>query len=178
MGADALAAGAEYVWGVDPAVSRLAFAFAPTADGPIEVESLRTDTELRDGARLGLLDRQLRIRARQLAGDFPPAVVWVEQPSARFTNLALTYATGVVQAALYESLAVPVWTIASSAWKLRTVGAGNASKAQVAAWVAAQGADFSGQDEADAYAIAAAGRAMLLAGSWSASAAGGTAMLA
>lgn len=160
----------EYVWAVDPAVSHLAFAFAPTDGGPIIVESLRTDSEARDGQRLGWLDRQTRIYARQAAGRYPPACVWVEQPSGKHRNLPLTYATGVVQAALFEALAVPVWTIPSSTWKQRTVGVGNASKAQVAAWVVAQGADVNGQDEADAYAIAAAGRAMLLARSWEAAA--------
>jgi Holliday junction resolvasome RuvABC endonuclease subunit len=159
-----------FVWGVDPAISRLAFAFAPTPDGPIEVESLITANDATEGERLGLLDRQTRIFARQLAADYPPACCWVEQPSGHFRNLQLSYAVGVVQAALFETLSCPVWTIPSSAWKGRTVGSGNATKQEVAAWVEAQGADFSGQDEADAYCIAAAGRAMLLAGEWSAAA--------
>lgn len=160
----------EYVWGIDPAVVRLAFAFAPVDGGSLTVETLNTASDTTEGERLGLLDRQTRIYARQLAGDFPPAACWVEQPSGRYRNLPLTYACGVVQAALFETLGVPVWTIPSSAWKARTIGVGNATKAQVAAWVVAQGADFNGQDEADAFAIAVAGRAMLLAGEWSASA--------
>jgi Holliday junction resolvasome RuvABC endonuclease subunit len=162
--------GGEYVWAVDPAVSRQAFAFAPVDGAEIEVETCHTDSEAREGQRLGWLDRQIRIYARQRAAEFPPAVVWVEQPSGRFRNLSLVYATGVLQAALFETLGVPVWTIPSSTWKQRTVGAGNASKAHVAAWVLAQGANVGGQDEADAYAIAAAGRAMLNAGAWSAAA--------
>jgi Holliday junction resolvasome RuvABC endonuclease subunit len=159
-----------YVWGIDPAVSRLAFAFAPVDGGAIEVETLHAGSDAREGQRLGWLDRQVRIWARLRASEFPPAVCWVEQPSGRHRNLPLTYAVGVIQAALFEALAVPVWTIPSSTWKQRTVGAGNATKQQVAAWVLAQGADFNGQDEADAYAIAAAGRAMLQAGDWSAAA--------
>lgn len=165
MGADA------YVWAIDPALSRVAFAFAPLDGGPIVVETLTTATDAREGERLGLLDRQVRIYARQRAAEFAPAVVWVEQPSGRFRNLGLTYAVGVIQAALFEALACPVWTIPSSTWKRSTVGAGNATKEQVAAWVIAQGADFNGQDEADAYCIAAAGRAMLLAEAWDACAA-------
>jgi Holliday junction resolvasome RuvABC endonuclease subunit len=162
----------EYVWGVDPALSRLAFACAPLDGGPISIETLHTGgNDIREGQRLGLLDRQVRIYARQLAGSYTPACVWVEQPSGRFRNLPLTYAVGVVQAALYETLAVPVWTLSSSAWKRRTVGVGNASKPQVAAWVTAQGADFNGLDESDAYAIAAAGRAMFTSGQWEAAAA-------
>lgn len=158
----------QYVWGIDPAVSRLAFAFAEVGSETIEVETLTTAGDATEGERLGLLDRQTRIFARQRAADFPPAVCWVEQPSGRWRNLTLVYAVGVVQAAIFETLGVPVWTIPSSTWKARTVGVGNASKEQVAAWVLAQGADFNGQDEADAFAIAHAGRAMVESGRWAA----------
>lgn len=157
-----------FVWAVDPALSRLAFAFAELDTGTVAVETLITRTDAREGERLGLLDRQVRIRARQLAGTYPPAVVWVEQPSGKFRNLQLCYAVGVVQAALFEALEVPVWSIASSAWKLRTVGVGNATKPQVRAWVDRQGVDVASQDEADAVALACAGRAMLLSRSWTA----------
>lgn len=160
----------EFVWGVDPAVSRLAFAFAPVDGGAVVVETLEAGTDARDGARLGWLDRQVRLYARRVAVEFPPAVVWVEQPSGRHRNLPLTYAAGVVQAALFEALAVPVWTIPSSTWKQRTVGVGNASKAQVAAWAVREGANASSQDECDAFAIAVAGRGMLLSGEWGAAA--------
>lgn len=160
----------EYVWAVDPAVSRLGVAFAPVDGGPVRARTLRTDSEAREGQRLGWLDRQLRIAARQWAGEFLPACVWVEQPSGRFRSLALVYATGVVQAALFETWGVPVWTMPSSTWKQRTVGAGNATKPQVLAWVTKLGVDVSNQDEADAVAIAVAGRAMLAARSWDAAA--------
>jgi Holliday junction resolvasome RuvABC endonuclease subunit len=158
----------EHVWGIDPAISRQAVAFAPVDGGPVEVRTLLTDSEAREGQRLGWLDRQLRIAARQWAAEYPPACVWVEQPSGRFRNLGLVYATGVVQAALFETLACPVWTMPSSTWKRRTVGAGNATKPQVLAWVTRLGVDVASQDEADAVAIAGAGRAMLLARSWEA----------
>jgi Holliday junction resolvasome RuvABC endonuclease subunit len=159
----------QWVWAVDPAVSRLAFAFADLESEAIEVETLLVDSEAREGQRLGWLDRQVRIYARQVAARRPPACVWVEQPSGRYRNLPLTYAVGVVQAALFEALACPVWTLPSSTWRHRTVGVGNATKPQVAAWVAER-ADVDGQDEADAYCIAAAGRAMVAAGSWEAAA--------
>jgi Holliday junction resolvasome RuvABC endonuclease subunit len=161
----------EHVWGVDPALSRLAFAFAAVESGDVQVETLITRTEERDGARPGLLDRQVRIYARQAAGRYPPACVWVEQPSGRFRNLPLAYCVGTLCAALYEALAVPVWTIPSGAWKRRTVGVGNASKLQIRAWVdALPGVSVDGQNEADAVAIAVAGRAMFRAGSWEAAA--------
>lgn len=165
-----MSTGTAFVWGVDVAVSRLAFAFAPDDGGAIEVETLVTKCKATEGERLGLLDRQVRIYARQAAGAYPPAVVWVEQPSGRFRAPQLVYATGVVQAALFEALSCPVWTVPSATWKQRTVGRGNATKEQVAAWVSARSSTPASQDEADAYAIAAAGRAMVQARSWEATA--------
>ena len=155
-----------FIWGVDVALSRLAIACASLASERVDVERLVTRTDATEGERRGLLDRRIRFHVRALACRFPPAVVWVEQPSGRFRALQLTYATGVVQAAMFEALEVPVFTVPSSAWKRRTVGVGNATKPQVAAWVDRLGVDVASQDEADAVAIAVAGRAMVRAGSW------------
>lgn len=161
----------EHVWGVDVAMANLAFAFADTNSDHVDVETLITRTTEREGARLGLLDRQVRIYARQAAGRYPPACAWVEQPSGRFPNPQLMYAAGVIQAALFETLACPVWSIPSGRWKRATVGVGNATKAQVRAWADARRFCVNDQDEADAICIAVAGRAMLLARSWEAAAA-------
>jgi Holliday junction resolvasome RuvABC endonuclease subunit len=155
-----------WVWGVDVAVSRLAIACASLASDAVDVETLATRTDTTEGERLGLLDRRIRFHARALGCRFPPAVVWVEQPSGRFRALQLTYATGVVQAAMFEALGVPVFTVPSSAWKRRTVGVGNATKSQVRAWVDRLGVEVGDQDQADAVAIAVAGRAMVRAGLW------------
>ena len=149
----------EQVWAVDSSLSQLAVAFADVDSPAVVVKTLITRTTEREGARLGLLDRQLRIAARQWADEFPPACCWVEMPAGRFPNPQLAYAVGVVQAALFETLAVPVWTLGPSVWKRRTVGAGNATKPQVRAWVDRLGVDVRNQDEADAVAIASpAGR--------------------
>jgi Holliday junction resolvasome RuvABC endonuclease subunit len=160
----------EYVWGVDVAVQHLAFAFAPVDNGPIVTETLTAGTDAREGQRLGLLDRQVRIYAQQVAVSFPPQCVWVEQPTGRFPKPQLMYAAGVVQAALFEALACPVWTIPVATWKQRTVGKGNATKSDVFAWATGRLPAIESQDEADAYCIAAAGRAMLNARSWEAAA--------
>lgn len=156
----------EYVWGCDPAVSRLAFAFAPLPDGPLTVESFATDVDASEGERLALLAKRVRTYAYEREREFLPAAAWVEQPSGQFRNPALSYATGVVQAALFEQLGCPVWTIPPTAWKKRAIGHGNASKAQVAAWVEDRSPDLASQDEKDAYAIACAGRAMFTSGEW------------
>lgn len=157
-----------FVWGVDVAVSHLSIAFADMDTDRVGVRSLHTGTDAREGERLGLIDRQLRIWARQLAGEFPPHVIFVEQPSGRWRQPALIYAAGVVQAALFEALLVPVWTITSGDWKKRTLGLGNATKPQVAAYAASQGWDFDSQDEADALCCAVAGAAVMASGKWAA----------
>lgn len=158
----------EYVWGVDPALAHLAFAFAEIGSEQITVDTLLTQTDAREGERLGLLDRQVRIYARQHHREFPPACVWIEQASGRFPSPQLTYAIGVIQAALFETLRCPVWTIPSGTWKKRSVGVGNASKQQVAAWVEGLRIDAKDQDESDAIAIAYAGRRMFETRSWEA----------
>jgi Holliday junction resolvasome RuvABC endonuclease subunit len=158
----------EHVWAVDPAVSRMAFAFADLDTDTITVETLTTTTDATEGERWGLLDRQVRIFARERAGEFPPSVVWVEQPSGQWRNLPLTYAVGVLQAALFEALGVPVWTMPTAAWKQRSVGRGNVSKQEVRAWVEQLGVPVESQDEADAVALAFAGRLMVRAGAWQA----------
>ena len=72
-----------YVWGIDLALSRLAFACAEIGSDVVAVEALITRTDATEGERLGLLDRQVRIYARQLAARYVPEVIWVEQPSGR-----------------------------------------------------------------------------------------------
>jgi Holliday junction resolvasome RuvABC endonuclease subunit len=157
-----------YVWGIDVAISRLAFACAEEHGEAVAVETLTTRNDATEGERLGLLDRQVRLFARLLAARYQPAVVWVEQPSGRHRALQLAYVTGVVQAACFEALRCPVWTIPSSAWKKRALGdgRGNATKPQVAEWATSQGFAFDSQDEADAIGIAVAGRRVLAAGRW------------
>ncbi len=160
----------EFVWAVDVAVAHLAFAYAQHPTGPIDTTTLRLDTEFREGERLAMIDRRVRHYAARQAAVYPPAVVWLEQPTGAHPKPALMYAAGVVQAALFAQLAVPVWTIPPASWKRNSVGHGNATKDQVAAWVYERGGRCDTQDQADAYAIAAAGRAMLTARKWDAAA--------
>lgn len=160
--------GGEFVWGVDVGVSKLAFAFAWLPDGPIHTRLLRLDTEAREGQRLGWLDRQVRLYAKMASITYPPACVWVEQPSGAHPKPQLMYAAGVVQAALFETLGCPVWTVPVGKWKRWAVGNGNASKIAVAQWAQMHGAGERSQDEFDAYGIAYAGRAMLRTGRWDA----------
>lgn len=158
----------EYVWAIDPGIIRCAWAFVPTTGSYRDADVIRTRTSMvrtveRQGARLGMLASSVRAAAIAQMDTYPPLCIWVEQPSGRFRNLTLVYAVGVVQAAAYEATGVPVWTIPSAKWKEATVGVGNASKADVAAWVR-ELVEVGTQDEADAVAIALAGRAKLLDG--------------
>lgn len=58
---------AEFVSDVDVSLSLLAFGLADLESDVVEVESLITRTMEREGARLGLLDRLVRIFACQTA---------------------------------------------------------------------------------------------------------------
>jgi Holliday junction resolvasome RuvABC endonuclease subunit len=163
-----------YVWGVDVATGHLAFGFAD-ADAerrfPTRVATLTMATTAREGERLAFIAKVLRRQSYMLARRFEPRVIFVEQPSGHFHNLQLCYVTGVVQATLAEALPCPVWTVPSSRWKRATIGPGNASKDDVRRWVHENSqAMIESQDECDAYAIAEAGRSMLLADSWGAAA--------
>jgi Holliday junction resolvasome RuvABC endonuclease subunit len=161
---------AEYVWGVDSAVSKVAFGFASMEWTTVEVEALHVDTDAREGERLGLLDRQVRIYAEQVMNTFPPVCVWIEQASGRYVNQPLIQAIGVISAALYETLRCPVWSMPSGKWKKQALGVGNATKPQIGAWVRRHDPDVFDQDLCDAYAIAYAGRAILKSGQWEAAA--------
>lgn len=154
----------QFIWGVDPALSPMAFAFISLGWSVIEAETLVTHTDAHDGERLGLLDRRLRSYAQQAARAYPPLCVWVEQPSGHWRIPQLSYCVGVAQAALYEILGVPVWSISSGAWKRRAVWYGAAIKAQVLAWVEGIGVGVDSEDQADAVAIAVAGGHMFLGG--------------
>lgn len=156
---------ADYVWGVDVAVSKVAFGFAALGWTTVESETVHFDRELRGGRRLGLMDRRLRMWARNTAKVFPPVAVFVEQPSGRWRNPELAYAAGVVQAALFEALGVEVVTITSGEWKKATVGTGKATKQQVGAWVRRfVDPDVFDEDQCDAVGIAFAGRLRVCVG--------------
>jgi Holliday junction resolvasome RuvABC endonuclease subunit len=154
----------EYVWGVDTRVGRLAFGMADLASERVHVISREMNITAREGERLAIIERHARDIARQLLRDYPPAAVFVEQPAGRTVSPVLWYAVGVVQAALFDVAASPVWSLPPSKWKLVSHGKGNVGKAVVAAWAAERGVEFTNQDEADAASIAHAGRAVLRSG--------------
>lgn len=149
-----------WVWGVDPSTVRLAVGLAG-ADG-LEVRSTDfTRMEPRTGERLRAVHDETFGIAFRLRREFPPCAIFVEQPFAygRHVEPELFYAVGVIQAALAPF--APVQTVAVSTWKKRSVGKGTATKLDVFRWAEQHGYRGNSQDEADALAIAWAGRYVL-----------------
>lgn len=164
-------AGRSAWWGVDPGVRRVAVAFV-ASDGR---RGARTASfpDLSGGARLeAIWTETARICVDLVEGGWPlPGVVWVEQPSGKQPNPALSYAVGVIQGAVYMGLSavagdVRVETVASSSWKKLACGRGDIWKPKagdtrqygVLTWARANGYEGWSYDEADALGIAEAAR--------------------
>jgi hypothetical protein len=160
-------------WGVDPSTVRLSVAFV-TPEGR---RGVRTVPFARAGgpARLSEIYAQTRLFALEgwVHAGFPlPGLVLVEQPSGKMENPNLSYAVGVIQAALYDGLysmidrPVQIETCTSSWWKKRACGRGNIFKPKkrdmdpygVLTWARQNGYAGSSWDEADAWGIAEAAR--------------------
>jgi hypothetical protein len=164
-------------WGVDGSTVRLSVAYV-TPEG---ARGVRTVPFARaDGpARLSEIYRETRLFAlhrddAQMRGDLPvPGLVLVEQPSGTMENPNLSYAVGVIQAALYDGLysalgrAVRIETCTSGHWKKVACGRGNLYKPKtltgaepygVLTWARQNGYAGSSWDEADAWGIAEAAR--------------------
>ena len=156
----------EYCWGVDPSTKRVAIAAAGSRP---TVRTIEVPSTLRTGARLDWILGATYGLARELAEQCPPLYVWIEQPAAfgRQPEPELYYAVGVVQAAIYSALRdiwphpVEVRTIPIGTWKKNSVGKGNATKEDVLWWSIDHGYTGTSEDEADAWAIAHAGRVLL-----------------
>jgi Holliday junction resolvasome RuvABC endonuclease subunit len=158
-----------YVWGIDVAISKLAVGFADLEVPSIDLTTVHTSTNLKDGARLAWLKERYCEHFLVLGLRYPPYVIWVEEPIGRFPKPQLLYVAGIAQAVLYEMFGCPVWAIPTSKWKQESVGKGNANKEAVMKWVEAQqGSLPASQDEADAYAISYAGRRLVMAERWTA----------
>ena len=165
-------------WGVDVSVSRVAVAYV-ASDGH---RGARTAlfADLKGGARLAHIWAETGLLVAELVRDgWPlPGLVWVEQPSGSQPNPALSYATGVIQGAVFDALqratgrSVLVETVSSAAWKKQATGYGShykPTKAKlgrrpvfedygVARWARGLGYRGDSWDEADALGISEAAR--------------------
>jgi hypothetical protein len=159
-------------WGVDPGTERVAFAYAYEGRRAAFSASF---PDLKGGARLAAIWRETaRVVLELLVGDWPwPGLVWVEQPSGERPNPALSYAVGVIMAAIANQVPqAAVETVPSATWKKAATGYGAHYKPTkkklgrpprfedyaVARWARENGYEGSSWDECDALGIAEAAR--------------------
>lgn len=117
-----------YHYGVDPGTTRVAIAcIGPDGHRIVTVPIPKCD----GGKRLGLIYTLTRDAAFEMALRCPAGLCWVEQPSGKRENPSLSYATGVILAAMWQGLGNPsvtVETVPSATWKLGATGFGAHSK--------------------------------------------------
>jgi hypothetical protein len=158
-------------WGVDPGTERVAFACCHTGLGATYTASFETS---KGGARLAAIFRETRRVARLLSEQWSwPGLVWVEQPSGDRPNPPLSYATGVIMAAIADLFPhAIVETVPSATWKKAATGYGAHYKPTkkklgraptfedygVAVWAQQNGYRGDSWDECDALGIAEAAR--------------------
>lgn len=145
------------VIGIDPSVVAPALAIWPAK------ETWQFQTRGDGAERLLNLYAQIHDWAALSAPDDLLAV-FIERPTGRFADPALTQANGVIQVAVLHGLneqfphPVSCFEISPGTWKKEALGSGRAKKDDVAVWAADRIVDRDlTQDEADALAIACAG---------------------
>ena len=160
-------------WGIDPSTQRVSVAYSASIDGEVRRDVRTVPFAPGEGpARLSAIYDATRAFVVQCVsldyGAFPlPGVVLIEQPSGKMDNPNLSYAVGVIQAAVYDGLhdllarAPHIETVTSSHWKKVACGRGDLYKPksrsgyyEVLVWARRHGYAGSSWDEADAMGIA------------------------
>lgn len=150
-------------WGVDPSTLRIAIA----SEGRVQTHSFPRTEGL---ARLGDIYQSTVDFAMDFADGRLPGFILIEQPSGKTINLELTYAVGVIIAALCEAMpGARIETVVSSSWKRIACGRGDIYKPKkgddweygVLRWARENGYQGSSWDEADALGIAEAARRLV-----------------
>jgi hypothetical protein len=165
-------------WGVDPSTVRTAVAsVSRDSTGNVTRRAWTCPYPvLEDAARLSAIYAMTRDWVRRLAppGPFRPGVVFVEQPSGKHDSPNLSYAVGVILAAVFDGLQdatgrpVAVQTVSSARWKKVACGRGNIYKPKrgeeygVLTWARANGYAGRSWDEADAWGLAECARRTIL----------------
>ncbi len=151
-------------WGVDPSTQRIAIACEQRV-------TLHPFPRTEGLARLADIYDSTFALVEELLFSWPaPGFVLVEQPSGKTINLELTYAVGVIIAAMQAALnGVRFETVSSSSWKKVACGRGDIYKPKkgddweygVLRWARENGYQGSSWDEADALGIAEAARRLV-----------------
>jgi hypothetical protein len=167
-----VAPGHTAIWGVDPSTRRIAIAGV----GIEHRDVITREFAPLDGAqRLSHIYEQTKDLVGALANHGywspRPGLVVIESRGGKHENPALSYAYGVIQAAIYDGLYVKgapvrIEEIAPSKWKKIACGRGNIYKPKrgsseeygVLSWARMNGYTGSSWDEADAWGIAEAAR--------------------
>lgn len=168
-------------WGVDGSTRGVAIGVTTTDDPPRRAVRTAPFPRLNGPPRLSAIYADSRALAMTLAERYPPGLILIEQPSgsSQVVNHELEYAVGVIQAAVYDGVfqalghGARIETVVSSWWKAKACGKGNIYKTEkvngrkrpvaleeygVMRWARLNGYQGSSWDEADALAIAEAGR--------------------
>lgn len=153
-------------WGVDPSSVRVAIAtIDPEGRRGVSQEAF---PGVSGAERLGAIYTCTFALAAQMSAMLPPGIVVVEQPSGKRPNPALSYAVGVIIAALHAGISghPHVEMVSSSRWKAVACGKGNIYKPKptsgeeygVLSWARELGYTGSSWDDADAMGVAEYGR--------------------
>jgi Holliday junction resolvasome RuvABC endonuclease subunit len=151
-----------WVWGVDPSLYVPAIGAAASgrrlAVRQVDVSGAATADTLR---RLRLFTYEC---ALELMADCPPVCVYIEQPSGRFHNLSLVYATGVIMEAISAAADriypydLSITVIPRTEWCKEILNNALAPKEDVDQWLRRDmGFVTPNLDQAEACAIAIAG---------------------
>jgi hypothetical protein len=153
-------------WGVDPSTVRIALAtIDPCGRRGVSQEAFSGEP---GAERLASIYTRTFTLAAQTSAILPPGVIVVEQPSGARPNPSLSYAVGVIIAALHAG--VPgrphVEMVSSSRWKSIACGHGGIRKPKptsgeeygVLTWARELGYTGSSWDDADAMGVAEYGR--------------------
>ena len=148
-------------WGIDPSTRGVSIAHV-APDGTRGVSTVTFEGG-EGGKRLAAILRHTRGLAVVLAGKCAPGVIVVEQPSGKRPNPSLSYAVGVVMAAVCEAIpGVKLETVPSATWKRVACGRGDIRKPKpssgeeyaVLTWAKTRGYAGKSYDEVDAMGVA------------------------
>lgn len=156
-----------WVWGVDVSTKRVAIAAVPGDDTDAATTVVEFPAAVRscgkgDTGDLYGVYTLVRLAAVRFSWDYPPTAIIVEKPAGKVVTPVLWLTVGATITALQHFPGLLVTTLPVGTWKRWSVGRGDASKADVAAWALETFGHEDDQDVADALGVAVAGRQLVV----------------